>query len=60
MTESMTEQELRDQVDLSHTRDREVKAQILEILGKHGTMWSGKLGTTETTENRIDIEPGTG
>jgi hypothetical protein len=44
-------------VQLGHLNGEE-RAEILDILAKHRSMWSGRLGQVQSTNHRIDLIPG--
>jgi hypothetical protein len=46
-----------ESVQLGHL-DGEERAEILDMLAKHRSMWSGRLGKVQSTNHRIDLIPG--
>jgi hypothetical protein len=46
----------RDAVQLGHLPDEDL-AEILEMLAKHRSMWSGKLGQVQSTNHRLYLIP---
>ena len=50
---------LREQVDLSHVQDEELKEKIYAMLARHTHMWEpGRLGEISVTEHRIELRDG--
>jgi hypothetical protein len=47
----------REAVQLGHLKGEE-RADILDMLAKHRSMWSGRLGQVQSTNHRIDLIPG--
>jgi hypothetical protein len=44
-------------VQMGHLNGEE-RAEILDMLQKHRSMWSGRLGQVQSTNHRIDLIPG--
>jgi hypothetical protein len=44
-------------VQLGHLNG-EARAEILDMLAKHRSMWGGRLGQVQSTNHRIDLIPG--
>jgi hypothetical protein len=47
----------REAVQLGHLQGK-AWAEILDMLAKHRSMWSGRLGQVQSTNHRIDLIPG--
>ena len=47
----------KEAVQLGHLQD-ESRVAILDMLAKHRSMWSGRLGQVQSTNHRIDLIPG--
>ena len=54
------QEDLREQVDLSHIESDTLREEIYAMLGKHAHMWKpGRLGEITATEHRIELRDGT-
>ena len=50
------EEQWKDEIDLSHIDDPELKERVLTLLEKYSDMWKpGKLGCIKATEHRIEL-----
>ena len=47
----------REEVDLNHLTPQE-REKVFRVLGKHRSMWDGRLGHAHATSHRIDLIPG--
>jgi len=47
----------REAIDLAHLDDPSLRKQVMDMLEKHESMWSGALGDIKITEHRIEVHP---
>jgi len=46
----------REAIDLAHLDDPSLRKQVMDMLEKHESMWSGALGDIKITEHRIEVQ----
>lgn len=49
-----------DQMDFTRIQGENERAQILDMLHKHASVWNGKRSTIKAMEHRIDVDQKTG